>query len=104
MISLATSTCLQPFLEIFNRKSDFWNFVTKQSFLLKPMQPQYTFGSFDCGLMQRTLPYSGTHFPDLLENSSAPSSWATLFPTDSSHELQGLPISRPLAPYLGLAE
>ena len=68
------------------------------------MQPQYTFGSFEFGLIHRTLPYSGTHLPGLLEKSSAPRSWATLFPTDSSHELQGLPISRPLAPYLGLAE
>ena len=100
MITLTTSTYLRPFLEIFNLKSDFWNFITNKSFI----QPQYTFGSFDFGLMQRTLPYSGTHLPGLLAISSAPSSWATLFPTDSSHELQGLPISRPLAPYLGLAE
>ena len=86
-------------ISVGNYKKDYKIIICNAKF-----KPQYTFGSFDFGLKQRTLPYSGTHLPGLLEKSSAPSSWATLFPTDSSHELQGLPTSRPLAPYLGLAE
>ena len=35
MITLTTSTYLRPFLEIFDWKPDFWNFITKQIIFTK---------------------------------------------------------------------